>query len=68
MSCFGRWSNNVNEAEIMNDIFGHSNIFATHSLTHSHYTLNIRMERRLNMGGATGDIYGFACPWGRARP
>ena len=35
MSCFGRRSNNVNEAEIMTDIFGHSNIFATHSLTHS---------------------------------
>ena len=30
----------------------------THSLTHSLYTLNIRMERRPNEGDATSDIYG----------
>ena len=42
MSCFGRRSNNVNEAEIMTDIFGHSNIFATHSLTHSYTSIEAK--------------------------
>ena len=36
-----------------------SNNSLTHSLTHSLYTLNIRMERRPNVGGETGNIYGF---------
>ena len=35
-----------------------NNLLITHSLTH--YTLNIRMERRPNEGDATSDIYGFA--------
>ena len=36
----GRWTNIVNVAKIMGGKFGRSNIFATHSLTHSLDLLN----------------------------
>ena len=39
-------------------VIPNNSLSLTHSLTH--YTLNIRMERRPNEGDATSDIYGFA--------
>ena len=40
----GAWPNNVNGTKIMGGKFGRSNIFATHSLTHS-LTISLRQQR-----------------------